>query len=82
MAEHIIVATAGDVVRRFSHYCDVTLAAETVIVIKKNGRARNVLISLDEYERLKGRDQQAFSAANTPEHFISDIERLAGISRR
>jgi len=79
---HIIAASAGDVVRRFSYYCDATLAAQTVVVIKKNGRARNVLISLDEYERLKRRDQQAFSAADTPEHFLADIEALADISKR
>jgi PHD/YefM family antitoxin component YafN of YafNO toxin-antitoxin module len=82
MDEHIIVATAGDLVRRFSYYCDATLADQTVVVIKKNGRARNVLISLEEYERLKSRDQKAFSAADTPEEFLSDIERLAEIPKR
>jgi PHD/YefM family antitoxin component YafN of YafNO toxin-antitoxin module len=82
VGERIIVATAGDLVRRFSYYCDAALAAQTVVVIKKNGRARNVLISLEEYERLKRRDQQAFFAADTPEHFLSDIETLADISKR
>jgi PHD/YefM family antitoxin component YafN of YafNO toxin-antitoxin module len=79
---NIIIATAGDVVRRFSYYCDAALAAQTAVVIRKNGRARNVLISLEEYERLKRRDQQAFSAADTPEHFLSDIEALADLSKR
>jgi PHD/YefM family antitoxin component YafN of YafNO toxin-antitoxin module len=78
--ERVIVATAGDLVRRFSHYCDATLAAQTAVVIKKNGRARNVLISLEEYERLKRRDQQAFIAAETPEHFLADIEGLAALA--
>jgi hypothetical protein len=76
---HIIAASAGDVVRRFSYYCDATLAAQTVVVIKKNGRARNVLISV---ERLKWRDQQAFSAADTPEDFLADIEALANSAKR
>jgi PHD/YefM family antitoxin component YafN of YafNO toxin-antitoxin module len=79
---HIIPASAGDVARRFSYYCDATLAAQTVVVIKKNGRARNVLMSVEEYERLKWRDQQAFSAADTPEHFLADIEATAEAAKR
>ena len=46
--------------------------------VTRNGRPRNVLISVEEYERLKKRDQQAFLAADTPEHFLTDIEALAG----
>lgn len=36
----------------------------------------NVLLSVEEYERLKKRDQQAFTAADTPEHLLADIELL------
>jgi PHD/YefM family antitoxin component YafN of YafNO toxin-antitoxin module len=79
---HVIPAGAGDVARHFSYYCDATLAADTVVVIKKNGRARNVLMSVEEYERLKWREQQAFSAADTPEHFLADIEATADSTRR
>jgi len=78
----IITASAGEVVRRFSYYCDATLNAQSVVVIKKNGRARNVLLSLEEYERLKWQDQQAFFAADTPEHFLTDIEALADVTKR
>lgn len=78
----IIAASAGDVARRFSYYCDATLGAQAVVVIKKNGRARNVLMSVEEYERLKWRDQQAFSAADTPEHFLADIEATAKNAKR
>lgn len=38
---------------------------------------RNILISLEEYERRKERNQQVFIAANTPDHFLSAIEALA-----
>ncbi len=38
----------------------------------------NVLISIDEYERLEKRDQQVFLAANTPEDFLKEIGNLAG----
>lgn len=78
----IIAASAGDVARHFSYYCDATLAAQTVVLIKKNGRARNVLLSVEEYERLKWRDQQAFSAADTPDHFLADIEATAEAAKR
>jgi hypothetical protein len=36
-----------------------------------------VLLSIEEYERLKQRDQQVFRAADTPEQFLPDIEKLA-----
>jgi len=47
------------------------------VLITKNGRRRNVLVSAEEYERLKKQDQQAFFAADTPEHFVADIEAVA-----
>jgi prevent-host-death family protein len=70
-----IVTTAGDLVRRFSHYSDVALGQP--VLVTKNGRPRTVLLSVEEYERLKRRDQQAFFAAETPERFLKDIEALA-----
>jgi hypothetical protein len=50
--------------------------------VTKNGRPRNVLISIEEYERLKSRDQQAFLAADTPERFLAEIEEFAGGEER
>lgn len=74
-ADGPITTTAGDLVRQFSHYSDVALGQP--VVVTRNGRPRNVLLSVEEYERLKKRDQQAFTAADTPEHFLADIELLA-----
>lgn len=74
-----VVASAGEVVRAFSHYSDVALARP--VVVTRNGRPRNVLISVEEYERLKRRDQQAFRAGDTPERFLADIEATAGRRR-
>ncbi len=74
-----VVTTAGDLVRQFSHYSDVALGQP--VVVTRNGRPRNVLISVEEYERLKKLDQQAFLAADTPEHFLADIEALAGVEK-
>jgi prevent-host-death family protein len=70
-----VTTTAGDLVRQFSHYSDIALAQP--VVVTKNGRPRNVLISVEEYERLKKRDQQAFLAADTPDQFLAEIEALA-----
>jgi prevent-host-death family protein len=70
-----VVTSAGDLVRQFSHFSDVALARP--VVVTKNGRARNVLISVEEYERLKRLDQAAFLAADTPNRFLSDIKALA-----
>ena len=47
------------------------------VVVTRNGRPRNVLLSVAEYDRLKQRDQQVFLAADTPEPFLSAIEKLA-----
>jgi prevent-host-death family protein len=68
-------ATAGELVRQFSHYSD--LALKEPVVVTKNGRARNVLISVEEYQRLKLRDRQVFRAEDTPEEFIEQLEAIA-----
>ena len=75
-AKENVTTSAGELVRAFSHYSDVALARP--VVVTRNGRPRNVLISVEEYERLRLRDQQAFLAADTPERFLADIRTLAG----
>ena len=63
--------TAGEFVRQFSHYSDVALSKP--VRITKNGRARNVMISVEEYQRLKSRDQQAFLAEDSPQELLDDL---------
>jgi prevent-host-death family protein len=70
-----VVTTAADLVRQFSHYSDVALGQP--VVVTRKGRPCNVLISIEEYERLKKRDQEAFLAGDTPRHFLEDIEARA-----
>ncbi|MBS0472606.1 MAG: type II toxin-antitoxin system Phd/YefM family antitoxin [Proteobacteria bacterium] len=70
MTKH--TTTAAELVRQFSHYSD--LALKEPVVITKNGRPRNVMISVDEYERLKLRDRQVFLAEDTPQEFIDDMK--------
>jgi PHD/YefM family antitoxin component YafN of YafNO toxin-antitoxin module len=71
----LVVTSAVDLVRQFSLYSD--LAFVQPVVITRNSRPRNVLLSFEEYERLKKRDQQVFLAGDTPEKFIGGIEALA-----
>lgn len=66
-----ITTSAGELVRQFSHFADLSRAQP--VVVTEDGLPRNVLISFEEYERLKRRDQQAFRAEDTPEHFIEDM---------
>ncbi|MEI9997094.1 MAG: type II toxin-antitoxin system prevent-host-death family antitoxin [Rhizomicrobium sp.] len=68
-------ATAGELVRQFSHYSDMAL--KEPLVVTKNGRPRHVLLSVEEYERLKLRDRQVFRAEDTPEEFIEQLEAIA-----
>ena len=70
-----ITASAGELVRAFVHYSDV--ARSRPVVVTRDGKPCNVLISVEEYERLTQRDQQAFLAADTPDEFLADITRLA-----
>lgn len=70
-----VVAPAGEIARQFAHYSDLSLTRP--VVVTKNGRPRNVILSIDEYNRLKSRDQLAFKAEDTPEHFLADLEKLA-----
>jgi prevent-host-death family protein len=70
-----ITTTATNLARDMSHYSDVALSEP--VVITKGGKPRNVLTSYKEYQRLLKRDQEAFAAADTPEHFIADIEATA-----
>lgn len=75
MARRSVKATAGELAKQFSHFSDVALVQP--VVVTKNGRARNVLLSIEEYERLKARDQQSFLAEDTPDKFLADIEATA-----
>lgn len=67
--------TAADLSRRYEHYSRA--AAEGPVIVTEDGEPRAVLLSIDEYERLKRRDQQAFKAADAPERFLADIEASA-----
>jgi len=56
-------------------YSEMSLTRPVVVI--ENGQARNVILSIDEYNRLKSRDQLALRAEETPEPFLAEIEKLA-----
>ena len=46
------------------------LALTQPVVVTRNGRDRTVMISTEEYQRLKRRDRQVFAAGEMPEEFV------------
>jgi prevent-host-death family protein len=44
------------------------------VVVTRNGRDRTVMISADEYRRLKRRDRQVFATADAPDEIIEAVK--------
>ena len=63
--------TASEVQKNFGYYQDQ--AIKEPVFISKNGRTKTVLVSLDEFVRLKERDRQAYSIDNLPEEVATAI---------
>jgi hypothetical protein len=74
-----VVTTVGKLVRQFARYSDMALAKP--VLVTRNGRPRNVLLSVEEYDRLKTYDRQAFMAEDTPDEFLADLKRQARRAR-
>jgi len=69
----MITITASEFQQHFGRYQDEALTQP--VAITRNGRARLVVISVDEYRRLKQRDREVLRAGE-----LSD-EDLAAIAR-
>jgi prevent-host-death family protein len=65
--------TAAEFQRNIGRYQDMALTKP--VAITKNGRERTVLISADEYERLKRRDRQVLLAEELTEEEIEAISK-------
>lgn len=72
--ENPIKATAAEVARQFSHFTDVALNGP--VIVTKNGRERNVLLSIEDYNRLMMRTRTVYRAEDTPEIFMVEIDTL------
>jgi PHD/YefM family antitoxin component YafN of YafNO toxin-antitoxin module len=60
-----VEATADAVSKQFGHYSD--LALKGAVIVTRHGRARTVMISAEEYDRLKRRDREVLDFAKLGE---------------
>jgi prevent-host-death family protein len=65
-------ATAGEVGKNFGLFADKALAEP--VTITKYGREHLVLLSADEYARLKRRDRQVYRVSEVPDDLLAAIE--------
>lgn len=64
--------TTGEFIKNYGTLADKALSEP--VIITKNGRDRLVVVSVDEYERLKRRDRQAIAAAELTEAELAALE--------
>jgi prevent-host-death family protein len=62
---------AAEAQRNFGLYQDKALIQ--TVAITRNGRPRTVMISIEEYERLKRRDRQVFRTEEAPQDVVDAI---------
>lgn len=63
--------SSGDFQRNLGHYQDMALTQP--VVVTSRGRERTVLISTEEYHRLKRRDRQVMTAADFTDTELAEI---------
>ena len=68
----MIKVPAGEFQRNIGRYQDMALTQP--IAVTRNGRERTVLISVDEYQRLKRRDRQVLTPPDFTEADIAALE--------
>lgn len=57
--------------KEVGRYQDAALSQP--VIVTRNGRDRTVMISAEEYLRLKRRDRQVFAAGEVPEEIIEAV---------
>jgi prevent-host-death family protein len=62
---------AAEVQKRFGYYQDEAIKGP--VLISKNGRAKTVLLSCEEYARLKRRDRRAYKLDDAPAGILDAI---------
>jgi len=73
--EDTVSVTAAEFQRSIGKYQDVALTQP--VTITKNGRDRTVLVSAEEYARLKRRDRRALAASELSERQRESIRSAA-----
>jgi prevent-host-death family protein len=68
----VIKVSAADFQRHFGRYQDIALTQ--AVSVTRNGRERTVLISVDEYQRLKRRDREVLGLEDFTDADIAALE--------
>jgi prevent-host-death family protein len=68
----MIKVSAADFQRNIGRYQDVALTQ--AVAVTRNGRERTVLISVDEYNRLKRRDREVLALEDFTDADITALE--------
>jgi prevent-host-death family protein len=69
--DDVVVVTAAEFHRNIGTYQDIALTK--TVTITKNGRERTVLISAEEYARLKRRDRRVIAAGELSERQVAAV---------
>ncbi len=69
--DDIVTVTSAEFHRNIGTYQDIALTK--TVTITKNGRERTVLISAEEYARLKRRDRRVIAAGDLSERQIAAV---------
>lgn len=70
-SDEVVTVTSADFQRNIGLYQDEAL--KKPVAITKNGRPRTVLISAEEYDRLKRRDRRAISAGEISDRHVAAL---------
>jgi prevent-host-death family protein len=72
MTDLMLKVPAGEFQRHIGHYQDIALTQP--VAVTRNGRERTVMISVEEYHRLKQRDRQVMGLEDFSEADIATLE--------
>ncbi len=67
------MVSAGDFQRKIGHYQDRALVEP--VMVTRNGRERLVLLSAEEFKRLKRRDRQVMTLDDFTDEDIAALEK-------
>jgi prevent-host-death family protein len=69
----MIRVTSTEFSKEVGRYQDQALTQP--VVVTRNGRDRTVMISAEEYQRLKRRDREVFATGELPEVIVEAVAR-------
>jgi len=67
----VVRVSATEFGKEVGRYQD--LALSQTVIVTRNGRDRTVVISAEEYQRLKRRDRQVYAAGELPNEIVEAV---------